>query len=588
MGILRTDKISGLEKPTAVTGSVSFDGNDHLSIGSAGDFNFLHNGATDWTVEFWAKTGTVTRQFVWGTGGSSAQTGFHIHIMSQADGQADAPGIYASVGRGAAGNYITWGANDCLTLNTWHHIAAVFKSSDKTLALYVDGREIDNDSGTVNGTFAAGNYSSSNSSFAFIVGKNLHGGGNYMNGEISNLRVVAGRRLYTSNFTPPVHALEPINGTRILCCNNPDSVTAVSNADIGTAHIATASGDPTVATDNPSLTRDFTGGTEFKGVTTFDTQGYFVPPSGTTAQRGSGRGIVGGQGNAIHYIHIHTQGNSQDFGDLAYTPNGYTTSYGSNTRGLIAGGYSPTVNTINYITIATTGDAKDFGDISLSNGVYGMGPAGSNTRGLFGGGYQAPGSPAAIAAQAQINYVTMQSLGNSADFGDLVQGVRYPAGFGSPTRAIWAGGRTNDSAPATNKNVIQYVTIASLGNATDFGDLTYGGSGGVYSTKAVYSSTRGCMAGGVISPAYVNSIDYVTISTTGNSQEFGDLVGARSHLAAMSSKERGVFAGGYAPSGTNTMTTITISSTGDSKNFGDLYSSLAAPSGLSDSHGGIS
>ena len=48
------------------------------------------------------------------------------------------------------------------------------------------------------------------------------------------MRVVAGRRLYTSDFTPPVHELEPIDGTAILCCNNPDSVTAVSNAGIGT------------------------------------------------------------------------------------------------------------------------------------------------------------------------------------------------------------------------------------------------------------------------------------------------------------------------------------------------------------------
>ena len=138
MGILRTDKVSGLETPTAVTGSVAFDGSDHLSIGSAGDFNFLHNGATDWTVEFWAKTGATTRQFVWGTGGSSAQTGFYLQIMSAADAQSDATGVFALVGRGAAGNYIGWGADNCLTVNTWHHIAAVFKSSDKTLALYVD------------------------------------------------------------------------------------------------------------------------------------------------------------------------------------------------------------------------------------------------------------------------------------------------------------------------------------------------------------------------------------------------------------------------------------------------------------------
>lgn len=580
MGILRTDKVSGLETPTAVTGSVTFDGNDHLSIGSAGDFNFLHNGATDWTVEFWTKTGIIDRQPIFSTGGSSAQTGFHLHIMSQADGQADAPGIYTAATKAGDG-YINWGADNCLTVNTWHHIAAVFKSSDKTLALYVDGKEVDNDSGTNSGAFT---YSSSNSTYPFTVGKNIHGS-DFMNGEISNLRVVGGRRLYTSNFTPPVHALEPISGTRILCCNNPDSVTAVSNTDIGKGYTATASGDPTVSTDNPSLTRDFTSGTEFNGVTSFDTQGYFVPPSGTTEQRGAGRGIITGQGNAIHYISIHTQGNSQDFGDLSYTQTGYATCASSSTRGLTAGGYNPDTNYIDFITIATTGNGKEFGDIGHSN-IYGMGGCGSNTRGLFGGGFKSSSSN--NGAELQINYVTIASLGDSQDFGDLIQGVRYVGSLSSPTRGIWAGGRTNTPAPAANKNVIQYVTIASTGTAVDFGDLTYSGSGGVYSARGFSSATRGVIGGGVIAPAYVNSIDYITMASTGNSQEFGDIPGAVSHAAPMSSRQRGIFAGGYAPDATNTMTFVTISTTGNAKDFGDLYSALAYISGMSDSHGGLS
>ena len=37
-----------------------------------------------------------------------------------------------------------------------------------------------------------------------------------------------------------------------------------------------------------------------------------------------------------------------------------------------------------------------------------------------------------------------------------------------PTRGVFAGGR----APIT-VNIIDYVTIASTGNATDFGDLTH-------------------------------------------------------------------------------------------------------------------
>ena len=52
--------------------------------------------------------------------------------------------------------------------------------------------------------------------------------------------------------------------------------------------------DAAASTFSPGLTRDFTFGTEFRGVTTFDTQGYFVPPSGTTEQRGRGRGLFGG------------------------------------------------------------------------------------------------------------------------------------------------------------------------------------------------------------------------------------------------------------------------------------------------------
>ena len=586
MGILRTDKISGLETPTAVTGSVSFDGNDHLSIGNAGNFNFLHNGATDWTVEFWAKTGTATRQFVWGTGGSSAQTGFYLQIMSAADAQSDATGVFALVGRGASGNYIGWGANNCLTVNTWHHIAAVFKSSDKTLALYVDGREVDNDSGTVNGTFAAGNYSSSDSTYAFTVGKNIHGNSDFMNGEISNLRVFAGRRLYTSDFTPPVHALETINGTRILCCNNPDSV----GAD-GTGKTITASGDPTVATDNPALTRDFTGGTEFQDVTVFDTQGYFVPPSGTTTDRNrtGGRGLIRMADNGISYITISSLGNSQDFGDATVAAQN-TSACASSTRGLFSQGYAHPnyYKTIDFVTIATTGNAKDFGDITTSASfIYGMGGCASSTRGLFAGGFTAP-SPNAAAGLKQINYVTIASLGDSQDFGDLTgNGVRYPAATSSPTRGVFAGGRDSADAPVYNQNVIHYVTIATLGNALDFGDLSYA----PYASMGTGSSTRGIFTGGYnpAGSAAYNNIEYVTISTTGNTQDFGDLTVARGGSAASSNPTRATFAGGNSvPANTNHIDYIAIASTGNALNFGDLLATMSAGCGCSNSHGGIS
>ena len=60
MGILRTDTISGLETPTPVTGSVSFDGDgDYLSLASSGDFAF---GTGDFTVEMWVYHTRLTGQ----------------------------------------------------------------------------------------------------------------------------------------------------------------------------------------------------------------------------------------------------------------------------------------------------------------------------------------------------------------------------------------------------------------------------------------------------------------------------------------------------------------------------------------------
>ncbi len=586
-GVVYFDDISFRKTDgNSIGGSVHFDGNDHLSIGNSGDFNFLHNGATDWTAEFWAKMPSVTRGQVFGTGASSAQTGFSLTLMSAADNQSDEPGVFAMFGRGAAGNYRYWGVSNGLSINTWHHIAAVFKSSDKTLALYIDGREVDNDSGTENGTFGSGNYSTSNSSYAFIVGKNTHSS-TFFKGYISNLRVVAGRRLYTSDFTPPVHALEPINGTRILCCNNPDSVTAVDSALIGTAHINTSSGNPQNSTKNPGFTRDFTYGTEFRGVTTFDTQGYFVPPSGTTEQRGRGRGFFAGGGttpnytNAIDFITISSSGNAQDFGDLTQEKQSLGGTANS-TRGIFASGYNTPVfpatgnNTdrIEYITTATTGNALDFGN--LDSAIRYASCAANSTRGLIAGGYY----PSYI---DRIEYITIASLGDAQTFGTLTASATATdkAGLSSPTRALFAGGENGSG----NMTLTDYVTIASTGNAQDFGDLTAARR----RAASASSGTRGLVANGYNGSAYVNTIDYVTIASTGNAQDFGDTSQSRSSSKGqVSSTIRGVFGSGATPNLTNTIDYVTIASTGNASDFGDTNGSLFEQAGCSDSHGGLS
>jgi len=325
----------------------------------------------------------------------------------------------------------------------------------------------------------------------------------------------------------------------------------------------------------------------FEGVTKIDTDAYFYLPTGDTITRDSrsGRGLIR-MGPGMSYITISSLGNSKDFGDNTVDALN-TSACASSTRGLFAQGYKHPLyyKTIDYVTIASTGDAKDFGDITTSASfVYGMGGCASSTRGLFAGGFTAP-SPNAAAGLKQINYVTIASLGDSQDFGDLTgNGVRYPAATSSPTRGIFGGGRDSADSPVYNQNVIHYVTIATLGNANNFGDLT----DSLYSMAATGSATRGIFAGGY-NPAgnSINVMDYITISSTGNAQDFGDLYLTRGGSGASSNATRATFAGGANPSAQNVIDYVTIQSTGNALDFGDLLTTMYAGSGCSDSHGGL-
>ena len=105
--------------------------------------------------------------------------------------------------------------------------------------------------------------------------------------------------------------------------------------------------------------------------------------------------------------------------------------------------------------------------------------------------------------------------------------------------ALIAGGYT-----PTYMDRIEYITIATLGDAVDFGNLT---ANGTATDKAGLSSpTRALFAGGE-GPSYVSQIDYVTIATLGNAADFGDLTAARRTGQHQLKWTQRVFGGGYNP-----------------------------------------
>jgi hypothetical protein len=127
-----------------------------------------------------------------------------------------------------------------------------------------------------------------------------------------------------------------------------------------------------------------------------------------------------------------------------------------------------------------------------------------------------------------MDYITIASTGNASDFGDNTTEARGMFGCSNAVRGIFAGGYYT---PGTIQNVIDYITMATLGNATDFGDLTstrgYGAS--------VSSPTRACFCGGGHYPSVygLETIDYVQIMTTGNAIDFGDFINSMEPIGAM-------------------------------------------------------
>jgi hypothetical protein len=106
-------------------------------------------------------------------------------------------------------------------------------------------------------------------------------------------------------------------------------------------------------------------------------------------------------------------------------------------------------------------------------------------------------------------------------------------------RGLIMGGETPGPI---NVNTISYINITSTGNAQDFGDLTQARRG--LHNSALSSSTRGIVAGGFVTPSPAltasNIIDYVTITTTGNAIDFGDLTQGRSGVTACSNGHGGL------------------------------------------------
>ena len=308
----------------------------------------------------------------------------------------------------------------------------------------------------------------------------------------------------------------------------------------------------------------------------------------------SGRGVFGGgqpglsgvRTDDYHFINISTQGNAQYFGDL-FQVNGAANwgGAGSATRGLFFGGSNPNnqyMDSIEYVTIASAGNGLDFGNMQERSSY--VCAFSSSTRAFRGGGYVGTPNPSPYTSN-MLDFVQINTLGDSVDFGDLTN-ARYVLGAcASATRGIIPGGNAN---PAFNRT-IDVITMASEGDAIEFGDMMqhrWGLGASSNSIRAIISAGRNNSASNSI-----NSIESLIIASNGSSVDFGSLTTPRDRFTSCATQTRSVFIGGQNnPAGTvtNSIEFITIATGGEAQDFGDQHNSTQyAHASTTDSHGGL-
>ena len=606
IGGLRVDNVCGEGGRNAISGSLFFNssfptssnnGLDSLTVPAGSDFAY---GTGDFTFEayVWMSSFANDVRLIFS---QTVSGNNYILFGITTSGQ-----VTTILGHS---NQVTSTAT--IALNSWNHVAV--SRSSGTVKVFCNGVASSGSSITTD---------LNDQTRIPTIGKYTHSTQLAWKGYISNFRITKGEALYTADFTPPTTELTAGDNTVLLCCQDSDnplqeatgktitgfgryadtSVELVPNGGPTTDVTGWTAYNSSVAYENGQIKVTRSGGNGQSAYTTITTvvgQRYRISAQVRSVTSRCDIGVSSSAGSNEILRLIGTAGETVDLSGF-FTAQ-HTTLY---VHAVIDN--NPDVGYYNRVSVkaADDGDVPKVippvgsndgvtfdGSISMNSSSYMCFPTGRTeeriavnnnfgARGLIMGGVTYPG----ITFQNTIEFIQISSLGNSVDFGDLTNKPNGGAGFSSKTRGFVAGGNTPDGF---GLNVIQFVTIATTGNATDFGDAGYSRA----NPRGISNNTRGVYSGGesATSPyPSINNIEFITMSTSGNGQDFGDLVDAGSSFATASSPTRGLNMGGYRDAEVNFIDFITIATTGNSQEFGDLVNTARnGNGGVSNGHRGI-
>ena len=203
--------VASTVEPFGGAGAVEFDGTgDYLTAGSASDWAFL-NADSAFTAECWFYSQSTSQQTLLSTAATQSAIGFILNLSDTSTSD-----IAAVIYKGSTGRLKAISSGSVWNTNTWNHVAVVYNTSTDILTIYLNGTSI----ATADGSSFA--FNSSNPSNTLAIGRyQLASPGGYVDGYISNVRLVNGTALYTEDFTPikyPDWYGGDISGTVLSTC----------------------------------------------------------------------------------------------------------------------------------------------------------------------------------------------------------------------------------------------------------------------------------------------------------------------------------------------------------------------------------
>jgi len=190
------------DEVSLTAGSVAFNGtSQYLTIANNAAFD-LATGTPDWTIECWFNTSLAgSQQILVQKDGISGSRQSQYDIMINASNQIQ--GVLSPATSSTGNQNFT--SSVTVTTNTWYHVAMVRNGSNITIFL--------------NGAIVVGptalTITMGNNTGPLSIGANGTGA-SYLNGSISNVRIVKGTAVYTAAFTPSQSILPSITNTQLL------------------------------------------------------------------------------------------------------------------------------------------------------------------------------------------------------------------------------------------------------------------------------------------------------------------------------------------------------------------------------------